>query len=264
MNHHITHPNSITPTGKVVLLGAGPGAADLITVRGLRFLQQADCVLYDALAGTELLAECKPRAVLIPVGKRCGKRSTAQMFINKQLVDNAQKYPLVVRLKGGDPMVFGRADEEMQALRNANIAFEVVPGITAALAAASSLQTSLTLRGLARSVTLATPATAAEHMPYTPSYSGNPNDTLAVYMGLKQAQQWALQLMQHGLPGSTPVVVCHAVSTPHEQFIHSSVTALAHNSHALQHLEGPCVILIGPAMQQYMFSETSQTQLASK
>ena len=130
-------------TGKVVLIGAGPGAADLITVRGARILSQADVVLYDALVTDEMLALC-PQAEKISVGKRSGQRSTAQTVINQQLVECARKYRLVVRLKGGDPMIFGRADEELRALEAEGIEVEVVPGITAATAAAASTRLPLT------------------------------------------------------------------------------------------------------------------------
>src|SRR4051812_32038746 len=110
--------------GKVILLGAGPGAADLITVRGARILAQADVVLHDALVTDEMLALC-PQAVKISVGKRSGQRSTAQTLINQQLVECARKYGLVVRLKGGDPMLFGRADEELRALETAGVEVEI-------------------------------------------------------------------------------------------------------------------------------------------
>ncbi len=114
--------------GKVYLIGAGPGAADLITVRGARLLAQAEVVLHDALVTEDMLELC-PQAKKIAVGKRCGQLSTAQAFINKQLVDYAGKHALVVRLKGGDPMLFGRADEELRALEAHGIEVEVVPGI---------------------------------------------------------------------------------------------------------------------------------------
>ena len=116
--------------GKVYLVGAGPGAADLITVRGAKLLEKADIVFHDALVEPEMLELCK-QAVKVPVGKRCGKLSSAQHFINKRLIDAAQQYNIIVRLKGGDPMLFGRADEEIQALKGSGIAVEVVPGITA-------------------------------------------------------------------------------------------------------------------------------------
>src|SRR6202162_5606227 len=147
--------------GKVYLIGAGPGAADLITVRGARLLALADVVLHDALVIPEMLALC-PQAVRISVGKRSGQRSTEQQAINRLLVECAEKYALVVRLKGGDPMLFGRADEELNALESRGIEVEVVPGITAALAAAASARQPLTKRGVSRSVALFTSSTAPE------------------------------------------------------------------------------------------------------
>ena len=121
--------------GKVYLVGAGPGAADLITVRGAQILEKADIVFHDALIDPAMLELCA-QAIKAPVGKRCGKLSSAQYFINKRLIDAAQKHQIIVRLKGGDPMMFGRADEEIQALKQASVEVEVVPGITAALAGA--------------------------------------------------------------------------------------------------------------------------------
>src|ERR1035437_656775 len=150
--------DKINKRGKVYLIGAGPGAADLITVRGARILAQADVVLYDALVTKEMLALC-PQAVQIDVGKRCGKRSTAQSLINQQLLACAAKYKLVVRLKGGDPMLFGRADEELRALEAEGVEHEVIPGITAALAAAAAAAQPLTKRGTARSVAFFTSST---------------------------------------------------------------------------------------------------------
>jgi len=141
----------MTELGKVYLIGAGPGAADLITVRGARLLAQADVVLYDALVTPEMLALCA-QAELISVGKRSGQRSTAQDAINRLLVECAQQYRMVVRLKGGDPMLFGRADEELRALEALGIAVEIVPGITTAVAAAAATKQPLTKRGVARSV----------------------------------------------------------------------------------------------------------------
>ena len=147
-------------TGTVYLVGAGPGAPDLLTLRAARLLAEADIVFYDALVHPETVALAE-RAQKIAVGKRCGKHSTAQQFINKRLVDAARRHRVVVRLKGGDPMLFGRAQEEIAALEAAGIACEIVPGITAALAAAAELRTSLTQRGTARSVTFATPRVGA-------------------------------------------------------------------------------------------------------
>jgi uroporphyrin-III C-methyltransferase len=135
---------------RVHLVGAGPGDPELLTLKAVRLLQQADVVLHDALIDPRVL-EFAIRARLVNVGKRCNRASTAQRFINRVLVTSARRYGCVVRLKGGDPVIFGRLDEEMRALDLAGIAYEVVPGITAASAAAASLKTSLTLRGVARS-----------------------------------------------------------------------------------------------------------------
>src|SRR5215207_8260457 len=125
-------------SGTVYLVGAGPGAPDLLTLRAARLLESADIVFYDALVHPETIAIAAD-AERIAVGKRCGKHSTAQRFINKRLIDAARKHAVVVRLKGGDPMLFGRAHEEITALREAHIEYEVVPGVTAALAASAEL-----------------------------------------------------------------------------------------------------------------------------
>lgn len=235
--------------GRIALIGAGPGAEDLITVRGLRLLMQADCVLYDALVSPSLLSHANPDAKLVDVGKRCGKKSTAQLFINRQLIDAASKYQRVVRLKGGDPMVFGRADEEITALKNAGFEVDVVPGVTAALAAAASLQTSLTLRGVARSLTLTTPAVGTDETPSTDLFTGTEKDTVAVYMGLRQSGPWAAALLEKGRNPATPVILCESVSLPNEKFTPLNLGDLPGFS-AEQLTDGPCLILIGMALEK--------------
>lgn len=202
--------------GKVYLIGAGPGAADLITVRGARLLGEAQVVLHDALVSPEMLAWC-PQAELVEVGKRCGQRSTAQLFINRQIVDLASKYERVVRLKGGDPMLFGRADEELQALEAAGIEYEVVPGITAALAAASAIGKPLTKRGVSRSVAFATQAKAADGEGSADIEAAVKADTLVYYMGRDQAASIAAQLIAHGKPASTPAWVVEAATTARQR-----------------------------------------------
>ena len=147
--------------GKVYLVGAGPGAPDFLTVRAARFLEKADIVLHDALVHPDTLA-LAVRARKMDVGKRYGKVSTEQRFIIRALIEAARAHETVVRLKGGDPMIFGRAQEEIDALRDAGIEVEVVPGITAALAAAATLKISLTQRGVARTVTFLTPRVGRE------------------------------------------------------------------------------------------------------
>ena len=140
-------------SGTVYLVGAGPGAADLLTLRAARLLEAADIVFHDALVGREILALAR-RAELVAVGKRCGAHSSAQAFINKRLVDAARRHTTVVRLKGGDPLLFGRAQEEIDALRAAGVPCEIVPGISAAFASAAELGVSLTERGVSRSVAM--------------------------------------------------------------------------------------------------------------
>ena len=260
----------ISTTGKVYLVGAGPGAADLITVRGAKLLEQADIVFHDALVEPEMLALC-PQAIKEPVGKRCGKLSSAQQFINKRLVDAAKKYPVVVRLKGGDPMMFGRADEEIQALKEANIEVEVVPGITAALAGAASIQKSLTLRGVSRSVAFITlaqgsttdqPSGQPTHQPIE-----NPNaDTLVYYMGRKDAARIAEQLIGQGIEKNhesennhqthrhgpdTPVHILEAVSTSRERHWTSTLAELAAGKadHWFDSTS-PALIMVGQALGQ--------------
>jgi uroporphyrin-III C-methyltransferase len=242
--------------GKVYLVGAGPGAADLITVRGAKLLAQADIVFYDALVDPEVMALC-PQAEQVAVGKRCGKLSSAQQFINKRLVDAAQKYKIIVRLKGGDPMLFGRADEEITALKGAGVIVEVVPGITAALAGAASLQQSLTLRGISRSVAFITLAQGTDHslsnQDKTLQPITNPNaDTLVYYMGRKDAAKIAKQLIEQSpnQTASTPVQILEAVSTTRERLWSSTLGELAlgkadnwFDSHS------PALIMVGEALR---------------
>ena len=230
--------------GKVVLIGAGPGAADLITVRGARLLADAQVVLHDALIEESMLA-LAPNAKLIAVGKRCGKHSSAQHFINKQLVDAARQYPLVVRLKGGDPMLFGRADEEMRALEAAGIAYEVVPGVTAALASAATLRRSLTLRGVARSVVLAT----RSREPGSEEIRRRADaDSLVFYMGRDSAPQIAAELIEAGRDGATAVAIVEACSTPRERCFATTLAAVAAgDAQAWLDPAQPSVLLIGDA-----------------
>ncbi|MBU6491318.1 MAG: uroporphyrinogen-III C-methyltransferase [Burkholderiales bacterium] len=240
--------------GKVYLVGAGPGAADLITVRGARILGMADVVLHDALIEPELLALCG-QARLVAVGKRCGRHATAQHFINKQLVDCARRHAVVVRLKGGDPMLFGRADEEMRALEAAGIEFDVVPGITAAIASAALLRRSLTLRGVARSVAFATRSRAPESEEIRAQVEA---DSLVYYMGRDSADVIAAELIAHGKPAHTPVAIVEACSTPRER--HTSMTLgqmAAGAARAWFDPAQPSLLLIGEAFRALLEADLS-------
>lgn len=231
----------VNSVGKVYLVGAGPGAADLITVRGARILAQANVVLHDALVTDEMLLLC-PQAVKISVGKRSGQRSTAQARINEQLVHCAQQYKLVVRLKGGDPMLFGRADEELRALETAGIEVEIIPGITAALAAAASTKQPLTKRGIARSVAFFTSSVA----PGQPDQVTLPDcDTLVQYMGGKEAIATARSLLSQGRAIGTPVVVVENCSRDNERVLRLTLQDL---EEGLSHCSGPVLVMIGEAL----------------
>src|SRR5688572_15199775 len=179
--------------GKVYLVGAGPGAPDLLTIRAARLIESAQVVFHDALVHPEVLALAGGR--LVDMGKRYGKVSTEQRFINRALVEAARANAVVVRLKGGDPMIFGRAQEELEALDEAGIETEVVPGVTAALAAAAALKTSLTRRGLARSVAFLTPRVGRGETPseWLPAALGA--DSVALYMAAGAAQEVAAAMI---------------------------------------------------------------------
>lgn len=228
--------------GKVYLVGAGPGAQDLITVRGARLLGRADVVLYDALVIPEMLELCA-QAELIPVGKRSGQRSTAQQDINARLVECARRHRTVVRLKGGDPMMFGRADEELRACEQAGIEVEVVPGITTALAAAASTLQPLTKRGVARSVSFFTSSTAPGH-PDEPALPQT--DTLIQYMGGREAIATGQRLLAQGWAPQTPVIVIENVSRVDERTERMTLALLARG---LEAAHGPVLVMVGEAMR---------------
>ena len=235
----------IRGTGKVFLVGAGPGAPDLITLRGAEVLKRADIVFHDALVHPGVLA-LAARAESIAVGKRCGKFATVQQFINKRLVDAARKYRVVVRLKGGDPMLFGRAQEEIAALQAAGVPCEVVPGVTSALAAAAEAHASLTQRGVARSVAFVTPRVAAGEAPSKWVKSVAAADTAVIYMGAGHAQAISAALIAAGLSRDLPVLVVESASLPESRRIALTLGELPEIAH--YGVSGPAVILLGRAL----------------
>jgi len=228
--------------GKVYLVGAGPGAPDLLTLRAARLLESADIVLHDALVHRDTLALAKS-ARLIDVGKRYGKVSTEQRFIHRALVEAARIHPTVVRLKGGDPMLFGRAQEEIEALRAAGIDFEVVPGVTAALAAASTLGISLTRRGVARSVSFLTPRVGKDETEseWLPAALGA--DSAVLYMAAGASQSIAATLVARGKPSSTPVALVESATLPEETRLFTTLGELA--AAPLPRASGPVVMCVG-------------------
>ena len=228
--------------GKVYLVGAGPGAPDLLTLRAAALLERADVLFYDALVHPATIA-LATRAERIAVGKRCGKHSTAQRFINKRLIDAARKHAIVVRLKGGDPMLFGRAHEEITALRAAHIEFEVVPGVTAALAASGELGVSLTRRGAARSVVFLTPRVGEGEGANAWAQAALAADTAVIYMGAGQAAAITSALLDRGMPASTPVAVVENASLAQQK----SYALLLCDLPRIAELgmSGPALIMIG-------------------
>ena len=227
----------------VYIVGAGPGAPDLLTLRAARLLAQADIVFHDALVHPDTIA-LATRAEKIAVGKRCGKHSTAQRFINKRLIDAAARHAVVVRLKGGDPMLFGRAQEEIAALDAAGVRCEVVPGVTAALAASAELGISLTQRGIARSIAFTTPRVGEGERPSDWAKSIAAADAGAIYMGAGQAEIIAAALIAAGKAPSTRVAVVENASLVDVSTIFTTLAALPRL--AMQQLSGPAVILVGP------------------
>lgn len=228
--------------GTVYLVGAGPGAPDLLTLRAADLLRRADIVFYDALVHADTLVLAK-NAEKVAVGKRCGRHSTAQRFINKRLVDAAQKYSVVVRLKGGDPMLFGRAQEEIDELIAAGVPFEVVPGITAALAASAELGVSLTQRGVARGVVLTTPRVGHDETASDWAAGVDAGNTVVVYMGVGKAGEVVGKLRARGVAGATPVVIVENATLPGRRETWCTVGTL--EVAARQSVEGPALIVIG-------------------
>jgi len=228
--------------GKVYLVGAGPGAPDLLTLRAARLLEAADVVLHDALVHPDTLALAR-RARLVDVGKRYGKVSTEQRFINRALLEAARTHAIVVRLKGGDPMLFGRAQEELEALAQAGIECEVVPGVTAALAAAAATRVSLTRRGVARTVAFLTPRVGRDEAAsaWLPAAMGA--DTVVLYMAAGASQSIATELIAAGKPADMPAVVVESATLPGEQRHFTTLAALA--AEALPRAHGPVVMALG-------------------
>ena len=235
-------------TGIVHLVGAGPGAPDLVTLRAARLLAQADIVFYDALVHPETLALAE-KAQKIPVGKRCGKHSTQQRFINKRLIDAARKHAVVVRLKGGDPMLFGRAQEEIDALHAAGIKCEVVPGITAALAASADLKISLTRRGVSRNVTFVTPRVGEGEDASDWISSACNADSAVMYMAAGQAADIARKLIGNKLPADMPVLIVENASLPNMAMTATTLGALQSMNERTTH-GGPALLMIGRVFQR--------------
>jgi uroporphyrin-III C-methyltransferase len=221
--------------GTVYLVGAGPGDPELLTVKAARLLAEAEIVLHDDLVPAAVLALANPRALTVNVGKRCGAKKVTQAEINRLMIEKASQGVSVVRLKSGDPLVFGRAAEEMDALREAGIPFEVVPGITAAFAAAASLQCSLTDRRASSSIVLS----SGHHATGGPREIAEP--TRIVYMPGRDFSALAAEWRDAGVPANYPCIAISRAAQPDQRITVTTLGELA----AVEPGPAPVLLLAG-------------------
>ena len=234
--------------GKVYLVGAGPGDPELLTLKAIRHISEADLILYDYLVDDRSLKYAKKDARLVPLGCPYSGLKVKQVDINRQIVEAAMAGQMVVRLKGGDPHIFGRLNEEIQALADAEIPFEVVPGITSASAAAQAAGISLTDRRYASAVAFITGHLSHEHDPALPvldfgQFASFPG-TLVFYMGVRTAGLWSDALLNNGKPPQTPVLIVSNASLPDQQTIHTTLGEVAATVKQ-KNLQSPCIVIIG-------------------
>ena len=233
--------------GTVYLAGAGPGDPELLTLRALRLLQTADVILPDDLVSDEVLSMASATAPIVPVGKRCGQPRITQAEIHALMLEHARVGRSVVRLKSGDPLVFGRAGEEIAALTEAGIPFEIVPGITAAFAVAAELKTPLTDRGSASKLVFATAHHAADKLELTPKWEGAfPKDaTLVIYMPGRRFRMLADELIASGIDRETPCVAVSKASTAEERVHRTTLAGLEDEAVG----PAPVLLLMGYAIR---------------
>jgi uroporphyrin-III C-methyltransferase len=231
--------------GKVYLVGAGPGDPELLTVKAARLLARAGIVFHDSLVSREVLRLIARDAEVIDVGKRCGHKLLTQEEINSLLVSAAANHDVVIRLKGGDPLIFGRAGEEIEALRNAGVEFEIVPGITAALGAAAAAGISLTDRRAASQVVISTFSRGTEGASMDWGVLTS-TTTLALYMPGPDYAEVAHRLREGGLPDDLPCVIVSNATGAEQQIRWTSVARLAHE----EKLPAPALMIVGRVASQ--------------
>jgi uroporphyrin-III C-methyltransferase/precorrin-2 dehydrogenase/sirohydrochlorin ferrochelatase len=248
--------------GSVALIGAGPGDPELLTLKALRALQSADVVLYDDLVAPAIVEMARREAERIPVGKRGYKPSCRQDHIVSLLVSLASQGKRVVRLKGGDPMIFGRANDEIAALRAARVPIEIIPGVTAALGAAAGLQISLTAREKARRLQFITAHAHDGKLPGDIDWRAlcDPRASTVVYMGVKTLELLAGRLLANGMDPSTPALLVERATCPDERHIFGTIENLAAQV-ARAEPSGPCVILIGEIFADALSLPRTQVKL---
>jgi uroporphyrin-III C-methyltransferase len=231
--------------GKVYLVGAGPGDPDFLTVKALRLLQSADAVLHDDLVSPEILNLISPKAQVRNVGKRSGKKNVSQAEINFLMIALADSGLQVVRLKSGDPLIFGRAGEEMEALREAHVPVEIVPGVTSSLGAAAAAQIPLTHRRESSALVLITAHQASESEAANWSKLAGSGATLVIYMPGRNYAALASKLQGAGLDGETPSAIISRATTPQQR---THVTTIAELRHAPQ-LPAPTLLVVGDVVR---------------
>ena len=232
--------------GMVYLVGAGPGDPELLTIKALRLIQSADLILHDDLVPQAILELAQPAAEVINVGKRCGVKNITQEQINALMVENARANLTVVRLKGGDPLIFGRAAEEIAALTEASVPFEVVPGISAAFAAAAAIGCPLTTRNSASSVIFSTGHHAQSHPDGQSPKPTLEDSTRVVYMPGRDLRSLAQQWLDEGLPSDFPCAIVSRAAQPGQQVLYSTLAALGNAAPAL----APSLLIAGWAVRE--------------
>ncbi|MBB3889960.1 uroporphyrin-III C-methyltransferase [Phenylobacterium haematophilum] len=247
--------------GRVLLVGAGPGAADLLTVRAARAVAEAQALLYDALVPQEILDLAPASCLKIQTGKRAGRTSMAQTTINRLMVRLARRGLDVVRLKGGDPSVFGRVGEEMAVLKAAGIEAQVIPGVTAAAAAAAQFGFPLTHRGQARRVVLTTARLDQGSLAEDWRAAADPEATLAIYMGGAAAGAIRDRLIAAGRSAATPILAVENAGRPAARLFTGVLGGLAETVPA--DLDGPVLIVVGDVAAQAVEAAPALTELAS-
>ncbi len=232
--------------GEVALVGAGPGDAELLTLKALNMLQQADVVLYDYLVSDEIMSLIPSDTILVCVGKRAGHHSVPQEKTNQLLVDFAKQGYKVVRIKGGDPFVFGRGGEELEVLADAGIRFQVIPGITAAAGATAYAGIPLTHRDYAQSAMFITGHLKAESDQMDWSTLARGNQTLVIYMGLMKSQYIQEQLITHGRASDTPIAIIERGTQANQKVLLGELSQLADLS---KEAESPSLIVVGEVVK---------------
>ena len=239
--------------GKVYLVGAGPGDPDLLTIKGARLLAEAGVVLHDDLVPQSILNLAGKQALIISVGKRCGRKKITQAAIHDLMIVSARSGLAVIRLKSGDPMIFGRAAEEIDALREAGVPFEVVPGVTAASSAAAFLEASLTDRRISSKLIVLSGHHAARNVPQPELWPGNlPEDaTLAIYMPGQDLTEAAASLVRSGVAAATPCVAVTDASRPEAGYTASRLSELGRRPASA----APTLLLVGRAFESVLLRD---------